>query len=101
MTSTIVDSVQERHMLYIIWFVCVCMSIIYMYFISWETTSPAVINFVSHSEAPSQGVRDTSAPVVSPNDIIVMWMPPELQNWNGILTNYTVGKCGGGGGGGR
>ena len=61
-------------------------------------TSPAVINFVSHSEAPSQGVRDISAPVVSPNDIIVMWMPPELQNWNGILTNYTVGRFGGGGG---
>ena len=19
-----------------------------------------------------------------------MWMPPELENWNGILTNYTV-----------
>ena len=53
-------------------------------------------NFVSHSEAPSQGVRDISAPVVSSNDINLMWMPPKLQNWNGILTNYTVGKCGGG-----
>ena len=31
-----------------------------------------------------------TAPTISPNNVTVMWMPPELENWNGILTNYTV-----------
>ena len=40
--------------------------------------------------APSEGVQDVTAPTISPNNVTVMWMPPELENWNGILTNYTV-----------
>lgn len=31
-----------------------------------------------------------TAPTITPNNVTVMWMPPELVNWNGILTSYTV-----------
>ena len=52
--------------------------------------------FVLYSKAPSQGVHDVMAPVISPNEISLMWIPPKMENWNGILTNYTVGNilCG-------
>ena len=43
------------------------------------------------SVAPSQGVQGGAAPVISPNEVHLMWMPPELENWNGNLTSYTIG----------
>ena len=51
------------------------------------------VSYISHFAAPSQGVRNIYASVISPNEVNLMWMPPYLQNWNGVLTNYTVGEC--------
>ena len=55
--------------------------------------STSAFLYVSHSKAPSQGVRDVKGPVISPNEISLMWIPPKRKNWNGILTTYTVGEC--------
>ena len=31
-----------------------------------------------------------TVPTISSKDVTVMWLPPELENWNGNLTNYTL-----------
>ena len=53
---------------------------------------------VTHvAAAPSQGVQNISATATSATEVRVSWRPPELQAWNGVLTNYTIGEYRGGG----
>ena len=41
--------------------------------------------------APSEGVQNVTSTVLSSTEIEIQWLPPNLDSWNGILTNYTIG----------
>ena len=42
--------------------------------------------------APSAGVTDVQASVNSSTVITVSWLPPTVENWNGIITSYNISK---------
>ena len=42
--------------------------------------------------APSSGVRNITAPDIQPNSVTLNWNPPPIRDWNGELTNYSVGE---------
>lgn len=35
-------------------------------------------------------VQNVSVDVVSAKSVIVSWLPPNVQSWNGIITSYTI-----------
>lgn len=54
-----------------------------------------ICTYVTHTyvvAAPFQGVQNVSATATSATEVRVTWRPPELEFWNGVLTNYTVGE---------
>ena len=42
------------------------------------------------SLAPSAIVRNVSVEEASPSSVVLSWLPPDIQFWNGIITRYTV-----------
>lgn len=38
----------------------------------------------------TDSVRNVSVDVLSAKSVLVSWLPPNAESWNGIITNYTI-----------
>ena len=52
--------------------------------------SPVFFKFPTLLAAPSQPVQNVTAEPTSPTSLRVRWFPSDLDDWNGIITRYTI-----------